>query len=85
MLNAVRLAALVWILTTVPAHAYLDPGTGSILLQGIVGAIAGGLFVMRMYWQRVKAFVTGRPAPGADRDSRDDRDPHGDPDGDAAR
>ena len=26
-----------------PAYAYLDPGTGSIILQGIIGAIVGAL------------------------------------------
>lgn len=38
------------------AHAYLDPGTGSILIQGLIAAVAGGLFTMRIYWQKVKNF-----------------------------
>ena len=25
------------------AHAYIDPGTGSIIIQGIIGAIATGM------------------------------------------
>ena len=37
-----------------PAHAYLDPGTGSIILQAIVGTIAGGLVVIKLYWYRIK-------------------------------
>lgn len=41
------------------AHAYLDPGTGSILIQGLIAAIAGGLFTLRMYWQKVKDFFSG--------------------------
>lgn len=39
---------------TAPAHAYLDPGTGSIILQGIMGAVAGGLVFGRAYLQRLK-------------------------------
>ena len=30
-----------------PAHAYIDPGTGSIVLQMILAAIAGGVFFFR--------------------------------------
>ena len=37
-----------------PAHAYLDPGTGSIILQAIVGTIAGGLVLIKLYWYRIK-------------------------------
>lgn len=38
------------------AYAYLDPGTGSIILQVLLGGIAGVLVVGRLYWQRVKEF-----------------------------
>ena len=42
-----------------PAFAYLDPGTGSIILQGIIATVAGALVAGRLYWQRVKAFFAG--------------------------
>jgi len=38
------------------AHAYLDPGTGSILVQSLLAGIAGAAAVVSLYWQRVKAF-----------------------------
>jgi hypothetical protein len=41
---------------TGPAHAYLDPTTGSILLQGLLAGIAGVVVVLRLYWARLKAF-----------------------------
>jgi hypothetical protein len=31
------------------AYAYLDPGTGSILLQGLIAAIAGVAVTGRLY------------------------------------
>lgn len=40
-----------------PAYAYLDPGTGSIILQSILASIAVALGAVRMYWQQCKAFV----------------------------
>jgi hypothetical protein len=39
-----------------PAYAYLDPTTGSILLQGLLAGIAGVVVVARLYWARLKAF-----------------------------
>ena len=46
-----------------PAHAYLDPGTGSMLLQLLLGGVAGALVVGKLYWHRVKAFFGRGPAP----------------------
>jgi hypothetical protein len=44
--------------------AYLDPGSGSYLLQLLIAAVLGGLLLLRVYWSKVKAFVrrlfTGR-------------------------
>lgn len=53
--TCVALALIVAIPT--PAHAYLDPGTGSILLQGILAAIAGGLFTIKLWWARISGAV----------------------------
>ncbi len=36
------------------AHAYIDPGSGSALLQLILGGIAGIGVVAKLYWDRVK-------------------------------
>jgi hypothetical protein len=35
--------------------AYLDPGTGSLLLQLLVGGLAGALAFLRFRWRSVKA------------------------------
>lgn len=42
------LTALLFLLfLTVPAHAYIDPGAGSMLIQVILGLIMGGFFWFR--------------------------------------
>jgi len=41
-----------------PSHAYLDPGTGSIILQSILASIAVAAGFLRMYWHRFKAFLS---------------------------
>jgi hypothetical protein len=41
---------------TSPAYAYLDPGTGSMLIQGLIGGIAATISFLSIYWQKVKEF-----------------------------
>jgi hypothetical protein len=43
--------------------AYLDPGTGSIIIQAVVAGVVGVLAIVRMYWSRLKGFVRKEP-PG---------------------
>ena len=43
-----------------PVEAYLDPGTGSMVLQAVLGGTVALLTLLRMYWHRVKAFVARR-------------------------
>lgn len=53
------LLGVVAVLVPTEAHAYIDPGTGSYVVQAIVAAVAGGAMALRMYWDRVKAFLRG--------------------------
>lgn len=45
---------------TLPAYAYLDPGTGSMVLQAIIGAIAVGGAAVSVYWNKFKSLFTSR-------------------------
>jgi hypothetical protein len=36
------------------AHAYLDPGSGSMLLQLLLGGVAGLAVVFKLYWAQLK-------------------------------
>jgi hypothetical protein len=38
------------------SYAYLDPGTGSMILQGIIAAIALSAVTIKMYWHKFVAF-----------------------------
>jgi hypothetical protein len=37
--------------------AYLDPGTGSLLLQLIAGGVAAVAVAAKVYWRRLKSFL----------------------------
>lgn len=39
------------------AFAYLDPGTGSALLQGILGALAAIAVALKLYWHKLLRFL----------------------------
>ncbi|MDX1404899.1 MAG: hypothetical protein R3192_10185 [Woeseiaceae bacterium] len=55
--GAVCTVAILGLLISTPSHAYLDPGTGSIILQGLLAGIAVAIGVVRGYWQQLKLFV----------------------------
>jgi hypothetical protein len=35
-------------------YAYIDPGSGSYLIQVILGFVFGGVFMVKLYWKRIK-------------------------------
>ena len=37
-------------------YAYLDPGSGSFIFQMLIAAIVGGLFVIKLYFNKIKTF-----------------------------
>ncbi len=39
------------------AYAYLDPGTGSIILQAILGFIAAAIASISVYWTKFKMLI----------------------------
>ena len=57
-LKTLNLATIIFIISSNPAYAYLDPGTGSIILQAILGFIAAALAYFSFYWNKVKIFFS---------------------------
>ena len=57
---------------TSPAYAYLDPGMGSMLLQGLIAGLAVIMSFLSIYWQKVKAFfVKQKPDINIDIEKKD--------------
>ena len=40
------------------AFAYLDPGTGSYIFQVLIAVFIGGLYTIKIYWQKIKDFFS---------------------------
>jgi len=56
--NMAHQILLVIILLLYPsnAYAYLDPGIGSLMLQGIIAGIAVITTTIGFYWKKIKSF-----------------------------
>lgn len=39
-------------------YAYLDGGSASLLLQLILGGVAGAGAILKIYWHRIKSFFS---------------------------
>jgi hypothetical protein len=47
---------------------YLDPGSGSILIQVLVAALLGLAVVIRAYWSKIKGWLGIKSKPEEDDD-----------------
>lgn len=42
------------------AFAYIDPGTGSMIIQSLIGALVGAGIVLKLYWTKIKLAILNR-------------------------
>ena len=68
--SLVRFAILfgVYASLSAPAYAYLDPATGSIALQAMIGAVATWIMYSKMFAAKARNWLTGL---GKGRNTRD--------------
>jgi len=50
------LATCFVVATTRDSFAYIDPATGSFVLQMLIAGFLGELFALKLFWKRVKGF-----------------------------
>ena len=61
--------------STREADAYLDPGTGSFVLQALIGTAMAVAFTIKIYWRRLKSLVLRRGEEPDPDPALDDGDP----------
>ena len=67
----VALMVFAFSFTVIPvANAYIDPGSGSFIIQMLVGAALGASLAIKVYWRKLVNFFTGRK-----RDDTDEEQP----------
>ena len=52
-----KFTIIIYLLFVNNANAYLDPGSASLVLQGILASIVGGIATLGIYWSRFKQFL----------------------------
>jgi hypothetical protein len=54
-----------------PPLMYLDPGSGSFIIQLLIGAGAGILVTIGVFWDRIKSFFGRSSSTDLDEDDED--------------
>ena len=60
-----KAVVIVWMALFVcatPAYAYIDPGSGGMMMQLLLGGTAGIVVLLRLYWRRFTTFIGVRKA-----------------------
>ena len=63
------LITCILLIVSINAEAYLDPGTGSMLLQVILGGVAAIGVAVKLYWHRLRVALGGRKKEKAEDES----------------
>lgn len=61
---------LVFILFPIPVYAYLDPGSGSYLIQIIIASVAGAGIIVKTQWENIKTIFNKKKIK-ADKDNEE--------------
>lgn len=57
---ALWIALSLLLLFPASAKAYVDPGTGSYVLQMVLAGLLGALFALKVFWHRMVGFFKRR-------------------------
>lgn len=60
MRNVRTFVLLMLVLLAAPLYAYIDPGAGSLLLQLIIGGVAGAFITLKLFWGRLRNRSKGK-------------------------
>jgi hypothetical protein len=50
--------SLFWLIAAPSAHAYIDPGSSSFIVQMLIGAGAGAALAIATFWRRIFGFFS---------------------------
>lgn len=56
--DVVILTVILLLCSVCKAYAYIDPGTGSYIIQVMIGGLLGGAFALKVYWKKVRAYFS---------------------------
>lgn len=75
MINKVVILNFIYLFLTISsAHAYLDPGTGSIIVQALLGLLAAIAVALKLYWHKFLKLIGVRKKIDLDEKDKDTED-----------
>ncbi len=73
--KALKLAitlSFVFLIVPQKAHAYLDPGTGSYLIQIIIASVAGAGYFLKINWGKIKDIFSKKSRKKTENEKEDE-------------
>ncbi len=61
------------LIKTLNILAYIDPGSGSYLVQLLVAGVLGAGYALKLYWAKFKSFFTRRKEEPTSDETREDQ------------
>ena len=58
-------------ITSTPALAYIDPGSGSAIMSAIIGFFVAIALAIKTYWYKIKGIFTGKKADNQGENTKD--------------
>ncbi len=75
MINKILIVNFIYLFFTISsAHAYLDPGTGSIIVQALIGFLAAVAVALKLYWHKFLRFLGIRKKINFDDENNNSQD-----------
>jgi steroid 5-alpha reductase family enzyme len=62
--NSLVFVSLLLFASTQVAQAYVDPGTGSYIIQILIAVLAGAAFAVKIYWRKIKQLFSRSSSEG---------------------
>lgn len=60
------------LMTTLAPPLYLDPGSGSIIIQAVLAALLGAGIILRTQWSHIKKWLGRKPSQAEREDAGED-------------
>ena len=64
MQRALGSSLICLLVLAIPCHAYLDPGSGSMFVQLLLGGAAGLAVMVKLYWRQITSLLGKKPPQG---------------------
>lgn len=58
MIQLGKISLIIYLLSASAAHAYVDPGSGSVIVTTVLGLLAAVSYTFRKYFYKLKRFIS---------------------------